>query len=114
MRRISGLDPAGPEFTNTPTFVRLDPTDAVFVDTMHTNGDPLYKLGAGTAQPMGHLDFYPNGGLDQPGCGIVSSGFDFLACSHCRSYDLYRVGDYFVFYLRVFDPYFGMLTYVKN
>lgn len=32
--RITGLDPAGPYFTSLPAEVRLDPTDATFVDTV--------------------------------------------------------------------------------
>jgi Lipase len=36
--RITGLDPAGPLFQYTPPHVRLDPTDAQFVDAYHTNG----------------------------------------------------------------------------
>ena len=34
----SGLDPAGPYFEGLPEFVRLDPTDALFVDAVHTDG----------------------------------------------------------------------------
>ena len=37
--RISGLDPAEPLFQNMPTFVRLDPSDAKFVDVIHTDAN---------------------------------------------------------------------------
>ncbi|CAF4175206.1 unnamed protein product, partial [Rotaria sp. Silwood2] len=66
--RISGLDPAGPYFENTDPVVRLDPTDALFVDVIHTDGAHNLLLGLGTLQRMGHADFYPNGGSDQPSC----------------------------------------------
>ena len=33
--RITGLDPAGPHFTNYPETVRLSPEDATFVDTVN-------------------------------------------------------------------------------
>lgn len=32
-----GLDPAGPYFEGTPPEVRLDPSDASFVDVIHSN-----------------------------------------------------------------------------
>ena len=35
--RISALDPAAPLFENMPTFVRLDPSDAIFVDVIHSD-----------------------------------------------------------------------------
>lgn len=34
---LLGLDPAGPYFEGTPPEVRLDPTDADFVDVIHSN-----------------------------------------------------------------------------
>jgi len=98
--RITGMDPAGPYFTGTPDFIRIDPTDAIFVDNIHTDSDPIYFLGYGTDQPMGHVDFYPNGGHDQPGCDPVSIGIDVIqdidegirelaACNHGRSYKFF-------------------------
>jgi len=98
--RITGLDPAGPYFEKMPTFVRLDPTDAHFVDAIHTDGS---TLGLGLMQPVGHLDFYPNGGGNQPGCGVSNNIFDavkdtrdvvsgledVVACSHMRAIHLF-------------------------
>ena len=40
-----GLDPAGPYFENTDKVVRLDPTDAMFVDAIHTDGESILTLG---------------------------------------------------------------------
>ena len=70
--RITGLDPSGPDFENTDPKVRLDPTDALFVDVIHTDGDNLHQLGLGLMQLVGHVDYYPNGGKDQPGCSSAS------------------------------------------
>ncbi|XP_072335566.1 pancreatic lipase-related protein 2-like isoform X2 [Scyliorhinus torazame] len=100
--RITGLDPAKPFFKNTPIEVRLDISDAVFVDVIHSNGAPLIPyLGFGLFEPVGHLDFYPNGGELMPGCdkNIISTIIDvngiwegtrnFAACNHLRSYKYY-------------------------
>ncbi|RXG51267.1 Pancreatic lipase-related protein 2, partial [Armadillidium vulgare] len=68
--RITGLDPAEPYFQYMPESVRLDPSDANFVDVIHTDIDSFFALtgprGFGLQQPVGHVDFYPNGGKDQP------------------------------------------------
>ncbi len=69
--RITGLDPAEPLFQSMPEFVRLDPGDADFVDAIHTDAKSILMFGYGMEQPVGHLDFYPNGGTDQPGCSLI-------------------------------------------
>lgn len=65
---ILGLDPAQPYFENTDPLVRLDPSDALFVDVIHSDASGALALGLGLFQPIGHVDFYPNGGYEQPGC----------------------------------------------
>ncbi|KAG7485558.1 lipase member H-like [Solea senegalensis] len=83
--RISALDPAGPQFTGTGPEDRLDPTDAEFVDVLHTDMDAL-----GYREPLGHIDFYANGGADQPGCPkTIFSGTSYFKCDHQRSVGLY-------------------------
>jgi len=103
--RISGLDPAGLYFSYMPHFVRLDESDAIFVDNYHTDGNINSNLafGYGTMQPMGNLDFYANGGQTQPGCepskisidALTSGdssgyGLKLVTCSHGRAFELYR------------------------
>ncbi|KAK1164314.1 inactive pancreatic lipase-related protein 1-like [Acipenser oxyrinchus oxyrinchus] len=96
--RITGLDPAEPYFQNTPAEVRLDPTDALFVDVIHTDASCLIpSVGLGMMQAAGHLDFYPNGGEYMPGCsknmlstvldldGIWEGTTNFVACNHNRA-----------------------------
>ncbi|XP_068036719.1 lipase member I isoform X3 [Anomalospiza imberbis] len=83
--RITGLDPAGPSFTGEPPERRLDPTDAQFVDVIHSDIDVL-----GFKKPLGTIDFYPNGGMDQPGCPkTFFSGFQYFKCDHQRSVFLF-------------------------
>ncbi|KAM7374298.1 hypothetical protein PAMP_006966 [Pampus punctatissimus] len=83
--RITALDPAGPLFTGNPPENRLDATDAQFVDVLHTDIDAL-----GFREPLGHIDFYANGGTDQPGCPkTIFSGTAYFKCDHQRSVFLY-------------------------
>nr|XP_057915428.1 lipase member H [Doryrhamphus excisus] len=83
--RITGLDPAGPLFTSATPDDRLDPSDAMFVDVLHTDMDSFGLRGA-----HGHIDFYANGGADQPGCPkTIFAGKSYFVCDHQRSMFLY-------------------------
>ena len=42
---FSGLDPADPNFSYQPREVRLDPSDARWVDVIHTDGGPYSTYG---------------------------------------------------------------------
>lgn len=76
--RITGLDPAGPCFSYAYSDQRLDKMDAAYVDIIHSN-----RLIQGVIEPLGHADFYINGGgPTQPGCVMPS-------CSHLRAAQVY-------------------------
>ncbi|KAM5332437.1 lipase member I [Glossophaga mutica] len=81
--RITGLDPAGPKFSGKPSNGRLDYTDAKFVDVIHSDID-----GLGIKEPLGHIDFYPNGGKKQPGCPkSIFSDYKTGSCVDCDDFE---------------------------
>ncbi|CAG0918645.1 unnamed protein product [Notodromas monacha] len=100
--RLTALDPSHPAFTDTDPVVRVDPTDAKFVDVIHSD---VYDglEGLGTNQNMGHVDFFPNGGgTPQPGCDMdifqawrEGNGNlrevlrKYVYCSHFRAVDFF-------------------------
>lgn len=74
--RITALDPAGPLFRSF-SWDALAPTDAGFVDVIHSG---VGSLGEITAR--GTADFYPNRGFNpQPGCrrldGVTGCKYNF-------------------------------------
>ncbi|XP_013869659.1 lipoprotein lipase isoform X1 [Austrofundulus limnaeus] len=98
--RITGLDPAGPDFEGKHAHRRLSPDDAHFVDILHTFTRGSLGLSIGIEQPIGHVDIYPNGGSFQPGCNlrealekIANFGMfaitDAVKCEHERSIHLF-------------------------
>ncbi|XP_071052021.1 endothelial lipase-like isoform X2 [Onthophagus taurus] len=82
--RITGLDPAFPGFQGNN---KLSKKDADFVDIIHTDGGNF-----GILYPIGHVDFYPNGGTYfQPGCWHRDLAkkhklMNAIACSHQKAY----------------------------
>jgi len=92
--RITGLDPAGPNFEIQHRFdaTKLEASDAKIVDIIHTDGyAPPLSIQAissptnhyGSLIPMGTIDFYPNWGHSQPGCTLSVIG------SHNRAFELF-------------------------
>lgn len=65
IHRLTGLDPALPLFYPKmfffPTAISAD--DADYVDIIHSDAGAL-----GAPNATGTIDFWPNGGLEQPGC----------------------------------------------
>lgn len=82
--KIYALDPAGPDF-ETKSIIHLHKSfdcisrnDADYVQIMHTNGNRY-----GLSKSVGHADFYPNGGMSQPGCKLD-------VCSHTFAWIFYQ------------------------
>ncbi|KAK3925082.1 Pancreatic triacylglycerol lipase [Frankliniella fusca] len=87
VKRITGMDPAGPLFQLTGPNGIVFHTDAELVDIYHTN---MHWLGK-SAQ-LGDIDFYLNGGIHQPECAwkeVIVAGNGFGPCSHSRSFEYY-------------------------
>ncbi|XP_060527866.1 lipase member H-B-like [Cylas formicarius] len=81
--RVTGLDPALPGFSvGLVEGGTISAEDAQFVDIIHTCAGFL-----GYKEPLGHVDFYPNGGTPpQPGCTILEL---VEACSHGKSWKIF-------------------------
>ncbi|XP_049880908.1 pancreatic lipase-related protein 2-like isoform X2 [Pectinophora gossypiella] len=76
--RITGLDPAGPNWGGNSNALRA--ADGQYVECIHTDGGLL-----GIMDPICRANFYPNGGRNpQPGCWIST-------CSHSRAYEFFAV-----------------------
>jgi hypothetical protein len=99
--RVTGMDPAGPLFeTSNDKTVGINPTAATFVDILHTDAGEL-----GATRDLGHIDFYPTGGKNQPGCVLMdrfreealenwdSEEFALAVannCAHSRAYQFFQ------------------------
>ncbi|GJQ71683.1 hypothetical protein Trydic_g11378 [Trypoxylus dichotomus] len=77
--RATGLDPAGPMLQLVGDDKLIGRDSAEFVDIIHTSSG-IY----GYDSSVGTVDFYPNGGVTQPGCAIVIVPQP--SCDHARSW----------------------------
>ncbi|KAG4066223.1 hypothetical protein HA402_000447 [Bradysia odoriphaga] len=82
IQHIIGLDPAGPLFSVRSPEGRIDASDGVYVECIHTNGPTLAIIGLGIGAAICDADYFPNGGQSQPGCLLNT-------CSHSRAVDFY-------------------------
>ncbi|KAB7493761.1 Pancreatic lipase-related protein 3, partial [Armadillidium nasatum] len=104
--RITALDLGPREVFEVNNNEKLDPSDAIFVDAIHTDLVLLNILPSlGEPKPLGHIDIYVNGGYDQSGCDLTLESlldptnnfeenlFDVFAheifCSHVRPLPYY-------------------------
>lgn len=76
IERITGLDPGQVQNLLLPLTGRLNPGDARFVETIHTEA-----VGFGDLEARGHVQYFVNGGIAQPMC---NSAINTVAqtCSH--------------------------------
>ncbi|XP_044742742.1 phospholipase A1-like [Chrysoperla carnea] len=83
--RVTGLDPTLPHFNTTDLSQRLDASDGVCVDVIHTAAGIR-----GQIVPSGTIDFYMNDAQDQPGCKKGDQNEDNPhICSHKRSFEYF-------------------------
>lgn len=80
--RITGLDPSRLGFEGFIHLPALSKDAAEFVDVIHTNAQ---LFGYGIWEPVGHVDFYPNNGGNQPGCPV----FNCRLCNHDKSVEFF-------------------------
>ncbi|KAG5314046.1 LIPP lipase, partial [Acromyrmex insinuator] len=86
IREVVALDPAGPYFEYKEPGERVDKTDAILVQVIHTC---IKYIGIKSA--IGTSDFYVNGGEEQPGCGRIRWIGNLMAitCAHMRALEYY-------------------------
>lgn len=78
---IIALDPASVLFDYFDTEKRLTENDAEYVQVIHTDsGHYSFEY------PLGHADFYPNGGKNQPGCQLKNVFASLVGKSHRSSF----------------------------
>ncbi|XP_022170448.1 lipase member H-like isoform X2 [Myzus persicae] len=65
IKRVIALEPAQPSFKDSQKIERVDVDSGQFVMALHTS-----TMFFGLREPVGHVDFYFNGGQIQPSCNF--------------------------------------------
>lgn len=78
------MDPAGPGYETQSDEVRLESSDAEYVQCIFTDGN---VFGTATDYGCGYHNFYINGGNSQPGCSFE---FKDLECDHTRATEYFQ------------------------
>jgi len=91
LKRVTGLDPAEPFFDIAGPAERIDKSDAEFVQILHTNSGMLWEGCLSIKKSLGHADFYPAGGMHQPGC-VEACIIPDLMCYNISIEDLFKGG----------------------
>lgn len=76
IERITGLDPGQIQALFLPLTGRLNPGDARFTETIHTEA-----VGFGDLETRGHVQYFVNGGVTQPMCSSPINTIT-QTCSH--------------------------------
>ncbi|XP_056385437.1 pancreatic lipase-related protein 2-like [Hyla sarda] len=96
--RITCLDGARQGFEGESTEITIDPTDADFVVSLHTDAG---LIGFGMTTKTGHKDFFPNGGKTMTGCeksqllnvnglsNLSGEAYNNLICNHLSAYNMF-------------------------
>ena len=71
--------------------MHIDKNDTRLLDVYHTDGFSPTFISAGILKPIGHIDFYPNNGTDQPHCHTNSTlhPAGLSVCDHMAAYEYY-------------------------
>ena len=87
---ILGLDPAGPIFRHNSMENQLNKNDAGAVHVFHSSTRFL-----GIKKPIGHVDFYINGGEIQPACryDYLEMPFELTFCSHAYTGSVLEIAE---------------------
>ncbi|OQR77175.1 pancreatic lipase-related protein 2-like [Tropilaelaps mercedesae] len=81
--KITALDTAAPLFEAYGVYPRKEYSE--YMEAVHTSaGSTVWRGKVGVEVNYGHVDFYPNGGIDQPGCSFPN-----VACAHYRAVEYY-------------------------
>ncbi|XP_003746125.1 pancreatic lipase-related protein 2 [Galendromus occidentalis] len=82
--RMTILDAAAPAFEKYGAHVTKE--DSEFTIGVHTSaGESIVTGKVGMVSPVGHVDFYPNGGISQPGCSWWH-----VKCHHERAHHFFN------------------------